>query len=99
MNALLVVLVLAGLAGAPERTAPLRVAVADPGARFVTLVDAAGVTRVFPVRGEAARVLARLRPDDEVVLTLGSEPGGRGDHEVVLRIDVVAPSERRRGER
>jgi hypothetical protein len=55
MKALLVVLALLGLA-APERTARLRVAIADPGARFITR-RLHGVTRVLPVRGEAARVL------------------------------------------
>jgi hypothetical protein len=102
MKALLVLLVLlavAGLAGAPERTVPLRVADADPGARFITLVDAAGITRVFPVRGDAARMLPRLRPDDEVVLTLGPEPGISGGPEVVLRIEIRSRPDRRGMER
>jgi hypothetical protein len=99
MNALLILLAVAGLAGAPERTVPLRVADADPGARFITLVDSAGVTRVFPVRGEAARVLPRLRPDDEVILTLGPEPGVSAGPEVVLRIEVRSFSDRRLRER
>jgi hypothetical protein len=99
MKALLLLLAVAGLAGRPETTIPLRVANADPGARFITFVDADGITRVLPVRGEAARVLPRLRPDDEVVLTLGPEPGVPGAPEVVLRIEIVTVSGRRGLER
>jgi len=97
VKALLYVLALAGLWSGYERTVPLRVSVADPGARFITFVDSSGIARALPVRGEAARVLPRLRPDDEVVLTIGPEPGVGGDADVVLRIEVVSAPDRRGG--
>ena len=93
MRALIVLLAALGLAATPERTTGrLLVASADPGARLITFADATGVTRVLPVRGEAERTLSRLRPGDEVALSVGPEPGVVGGPDVVLDIQTLPPS-------
>jgi hypothetical protein len=89
VRALVVLLAVAGLAATPERTTGrLVVADADPGARLVTFTDAAGVTHVLPVRGEAQRMLSRLHRGDEVALSIGPEPGVADGPEVVLDIQT-----------